>query len=59
VFSLNRSETCTGTTNASGVASCPVTPGEAAGNYTLSGSFAGDSGLPGRCTASVFGALQG
>jgi hypothetical protein len=45
VFTLNGSETCTGTTNASGVASCPITPGEAAGNYTLSGSFAGDSHL--------------
>jgi hypothetical protein len=42
VFTLNGAETCTGTTNASGSASCVITPGEPAGSYTLTASFAGD-----------------
>jgi Bacterial Ig-like domain (group 3) len=42
VFTLNGSETCTGTTDASGSASCSITPGEAAGSYTITASFAGD-----------------
>ncbi len=44
-FTLNGTETCTGTTDATGTASCAVTPGEAAGTYTLSASFAGNSDL--------------
>jgi uncharacterized repeat protein (TIGR01451 family) len=40
---LNNAESCSGTTNGSGVASCPITPGEAAGTYNLTASFAGDS----------------
>jgi len=36
-------ETCTATTNGSGVANCSITPNEAAGNYTLTVSYAGDS----------------
>ena len=44
-FTLNASETCSGTTNATGVASCSIAPsGEAAGAYTLVASFAGGSG---------------
>jgi hypothetical protein len=42
-FTLNGTETCNGTTNTSGDASCPITPGEAAGSYTLTAVFAGDS----------------
>jgi hypothetical protein len=42
-FSLNGSESCSGTTNAQGVATCQVTPGEAAGPYPLTASFAGDA----------------
>jgi uncharacterized repeat protein (TIGR01451 family) len=42
-FRLNNTESCSGTTNASGVASCQITPGEAAGTYSLTTSFAGDS----------------
>jgi Bacterial Ig-like domain (group 3) len=42
-FTLNGSETCTGTTGASGEASCSITPGEAAGTYTLEAEFAGDT----------------
>ncbi len=44
-FTLNKTETCTGTTDGTGTASCSITPGEAAGTYTLASSFAGDSGL--------------
>jgi uncharacterized repeat protein (TIGR01451 family) len=40
---LNGVETCTGTTDATGTASCSITPGEAAGTYQLTASFAGDA----------------
>ena len=43
---LNGTETCTATTDATGTASCSITPGEPAATYTLSGSFAGDATLP-------------
>jgi uncharacterized repeat protein (TIGR01451 family) len=42
-LTLNGSETCTATTDATGAASCQITPGEAAGTYTLAASFAGDA----------------
>ncbi len=42
VFTLNGAETCTGTTGASGTASCTLTPAEAAGAYTVTATFAGD-----------------
>jgi hypothetical protein len=42
-LTLNGVENCTAITDATGKASCPITPGEAAGTYTLAGSFAGDS----------------
>ncbi len=45
-FTLNGTETCTGTTDSTGTASCSITPGEPAATYTLAGSFAGDSTLP-------------
>jgi hypothetical protein len=45
-LTLNGTETCTATTNSSGVVTCPITPGEAAGTYTLTGSFGGDTTLP-------------
>jgi uncharacterized repeat protein (TIGR01451 family) len=38
-FTLNGSETCNGTTDALGIASCSITPGEAAGPYTLTAAF--------------------
>lgn len=41
VFTMG-AETCPGTTDASGLASCPITPSEAAGTYALKASFAGD-----------------
>ena len=40
---LNGTQSCTGTTNASGVATCTITPSEPGGTYTLSGSFGGDT----------------
>jgi hypothetical protein len=43
VFTLNGSETCTGTTDSSGTASCSITPKEPAGSYTIDASFAGDT----------------
>ncbi len=38
-------ETCSGVTDASGKASCSITPSEAAGTYPLNASFAGSSQL--------------
>ncbi len=35
-------QSCTGTTDASGNASCTITPNEPAGSYTVTASFAGD-----------------
>ena len=40
---VNGSQTCTATTNASGVGTCAVTPNEPAGTYTLTASFTGDT----------------
>jgi hypothetical protein len=42
-FTLNGTDTCSGVTDASGIASCTLTPTEASGPYTLQGTFAGDS----------------
>lgn len=42
-LTLNGAENCTATTDATGKVSCPITPGEAAGTYTLAGSFAADA----------------
>ncbi len=44
-FKLNDAETCTGTTNPDGVASCVLAPGEPAGTYPLTAAFAGSKGL--------------
>ena len=40
-LTLNGTQSCVATTNASGIASCTVTTNEPAGSYTLSGSFNG------------------
>jgi hypothetical protein len=47
-LTLNGLQSCTAATNASGVASCSVTIGEAAGSYSVTGGYAGGStcGLP-------------
>ncbi len=42
-LTLNGTEQCHGTTNASGVVSCSITPGEPAGTYSLTASFSGDN----------------
>ncbi len=42
-LTLNGAQTCTATTNASGVAACSVTPNEPSGTYSTTGSFPGDS----------------
>ncbi len=58
-LTLNGTETCTATTDATGTASCPITPGEAAATYTLAGSFGGDTTLPLQLTpSSGYGALR-
>ena len=53
-FVLNGAEPCTGTTNASGDASCSITPGEAAGLYTLAVSFVGESSFDPSATSALF-----
>jgi hypothetical protein len=40
---LNGTQSCTGTTNASGVATCPITPTEPSGSYTLTGTYTGNT----------------
>ena len=45
-FVLNGTQTCTGTTDATGTASCSITPGEPAATYTITGTFGGDSTVP-------------
>jgi hypothetical protein len=53
-FTLNGAETCSGTTNAAGSASCSITPQEAAGAYPLVASFAGDSTHFGTSATATF-----
>ena len=45
-LALNGTESCTGTTDASGTATCSITPGEAAATYPLTGTFPGDATRP-------------
>ncbi len=52
-FAVNGTETCTGTTDSSGLASCPVTPGESTGDYTVAGTFTGDTAQPVPLTTST------
>ena len=42
-FTLNGQENCSATTDATGMASCSITPARAAGPYQLIGSFLGDT----------------
>jgi Bacterial Ig-like domain (group 3) len=44
-FKLNGSESCSATTDATGTASCSITPGEAAGTYSLTANFLGDGSI--------------
>jgi hypothetical protein len=46
VFTLGSgggTETCSAPTNSSGIASCPITPNQLPGSYTLTATFAGNS----------------
>ena len=56
-FSLNATETCMGKTDSSGTASCPVTPGEAAGPYTVTAGFGGDAQYAASTASSTFTVL--
>lgn len=42
-FTLGSGPTCSGATDATGTASCSLTPSQSAGSYTLAASFGGDS----------------
>ncbi len=42
-FTLGVGDTCSDATDGSGVASCSITPTQAAGTYTLASAFAGDA----------------
>jgi sugar lactone lactonase YvrE len=53
-FTLNGAETCVGTTDVGGVASCSITPGEQAGGYTLAVSFGGSDQLSGSDASANF-----
>jgi hypothetical protein len=54
VFTLNGAQTCTGTTNAAGSASCSITPAEPAGAYTLTATYAGDTADLGTSASAAF-----
>lgn len=53
-FVLNGTETCAAKTNASGVATCTITPGEAAGPYTLTAGWSGSVGESSVSTSQTF-----
>jgi len=53
-FTLNGTESCTATTSATGAASCSITPGEPAGSYPLTASFAGDATHNGASAVATF-----
>jgi uncharacterized repeat protein (TIGR01451 family) len=51
-FTLNGTEMCSGTTDGSGKAVCTITPGEAAGTYTLTAAYS-DTSDPKYATSST------
>ena len=53
-FTLNSSQTCTATTNAAGIATCTITPNQAAGPYPLTASFAADTKYASSYTSVTF-----
>ena len=44
-FTLNGAESCTGTTDNTGLVTCVITPGEPSSAYTLTASFSGDTSV--------------
>ena len=53
-FVLAGTETCSAVTDASGTASCTVTPMESAGSYSVVATFAGDGVALGSSTSATF-----
>jgi Bacterial Ig-like domain (group 3) len=51
-------ETCSGTTDSSGLASCSITPNQPAGGYTITATFDGDSTYAGSSTSAGFTILH-
>ena len=49
-----RRQTCTATTDATGTATCSITPGEAAGSYPLTAMFAGDASFVASTGSATF-----
>jgi streptogramin lyase len=54
VFTLNGADTCTGLTDAQGLATCQLTPIEPSGSYPLIASFAGSSLLSASTASTSF-----
>src|SRR5260370_11464359 len=48
------SQVCSGVTNASGFASCPITPNQPAGSLTLTATFTSDSSFAGSSASAPF-----
>jgi kumamolisin len=57
-FTVAGDETCTGTTDAAGSASCPVTISDPPGHYSVSATFGGDGGYGAASTSSPFTVLH-
>ena len=53
-LTLNGVEACSATTDATGTASCSITPGEAAGTYPLVANFAGDASFAASTGVGMF-----
>lgn len=54
VFTLNGTETCAGTTDGTGSASCSIIPGEAAASYPLTATFGGTAKYSGSSATTSF-----
>jgi hypothetical protein len=52
-LTLNGAQSCTATTGSTGKASCPLTPNESSGTYTVTGSFAGNTATSTQLLAST------
>jgi streptogramin lyase len=54
VFTLNAADTCSGVTDASGLAACQITPSVQSGSYSLAVTFAGAGQRPGASASATF-----